>query len=266
MKRDALSPLDYIIGNNYITFNKKQFKQTKGIPQGMCVSYILSGFYYSCLEEQAIGFLRQEKKLADGSPELNCIMRLTDDYLLITNSKANALLFIERLIGMSLGNKFKFNMKKLRTNFPLNIAKIGYTIEKAKADARAAVMAAKGETVDLPKEMAAIANAVKAAQKSLDDAQAKESSTMFNWIGISIDTKTLGLVPNINTNKEAVLCTLNTNIQTKKSVLWLKKKLKSFLMNNVSFYFRGSITDKPYAMETLDKLYSTAAEKYICCC
>jgi hypothetical protein len=89
---------------------------------------------------------------------------------------------------------------------------------------------------------------------------------MFNWIGISIDTKTLGLVPNVNTKKEAVLCTLNTNIQTKKSVLWLKKKLKSFLMNNVSFYFRGSITSKPYAMETLDKLYSAAAEKYIACC
>lgn len=49
-------------------------------------------------------------------------------------------------------------------------------------------------------------------------------------------------------------------------MLWLKKKLKSFLMNNVSFYFRGSITSKRYAMETLDKLYSAAAEKYIACC
>jgi hypothetical protein len=126
----------------------------------MCVSYILSSFYYACLEEQAIGFLKQEKKLADGSPELNCVMRLTDDYLLITNSKANAMLFIERLVGMSLSNKFRFNMKKLRANFHLNVAKIGYTIEKSKADAKAAALAAKGEKVD-PYAFTAVTNAVK---------------------------------------------------------------------------------------------------------
>lgn len=50
-KKDLLTPIDYIIQNNYITFNKSQYKQTKGIPQGMCVSYILSSFYYACLEE-----------------------------------------------------------------------------------------------------------------------------------------------------------------------------------------------------------------------
>ena len=89
---------------------------------------------------------------------------------------------------------------------------------------------------------------------------------MFNWIGISIDTKTLGLVPGAPVKKEAVLCTLNINMQTKQSVAWLKKKLKSFLMNNVSFYFRASITSKAYAKETLEKLYVAAAEKYVACC
>jgi len=39
--------------------------------------------------------------------------------------------------------------------------------------------------------------------------------------------KTLQLIPNINTKKEGVLCTLNINMQTKQSILWLKKKLKS---------------------------------------
>ena len=38
--------------------------------------------------------------------------------------------------------------------------------------------------------------------------------TLCNWIGISIDMKTLQLIPNINTKKEAVLCTLNINLQT----------------------------------------------------
>lgn len=52
-------------------------------------------------------------------------MRLTDDYLLMTTEKNNAMLFIEKLYQLSLGNFFKFNMKKLKTNFVLNLQKIG---------------------------------------------------------------------------------------------------------------------------------------------
>ena len=37
-------------------------------------------------------------------------------------------------------------------------------------------------------------------------------------------------------------------------------------MNNVSFYFRNTINDGDYANKTLEKLYITAAEKYIACC
>jgi telomerase reverse transcriptase len=47
-----------ICRNNFITFNKKQYRQTKGIPQGLSVSYILSSFYYANLEENVLGFLR----------------------------------------------------------------------------------------------------------------------------------------------------------------------------------------------------------------
>jgi telomerase reverse transcriptase len=61
MKNDLLQPLQYIAKNNYITFNKKQFKQTKGIPQGLCVSYILSSFYYANLEHTQLEFLRREE-------------------------------------------------------------------------------------------------------------------------------------------------------------------------------------------------------------
>lgn len=52
-------------------------------------------------------------------------MRLTDDYLLITTEKNNAMLFIEKLYNLSLTSTFKFNMKKLKTNFALNLKKIG---------------------------------------------------------------------------------------------------------------------------------------------
>jgi hypothetical protein len=78
---------------------------------------------------------------------------------------------------------------------------------------------------------------------------------MFNWIGISIHMESLGLVPNMQLSKEAILCTLNINMSTKKSILWIKRKLKSFLMNNVSFYFRSTITSKQFANQTLEKLF-----------
>lgn len=93
--------------------------QTKGIPQGLCVSYILSSFYYANLEENVLGFLR-----GDGADGLNLLMRLTDDYLLMTTEKNNAMLFIEKLCQLSQGNYFKFNMKKLKTNFPINYQKL----------------------------------------------------------------------------------------------------------------------------------------------
>lgn len=63
-----------------------------------------------------------EKKSQNKLPvELNCLMRLTDDYLLMTTSKNNAMLFIEKMYALSKTSNFKFNMKKLKTNFYLNL-------------------------------------------------------------------------------------------------------------------------------------------------
>lgn len=104
-------------------------------------------------------------------------MRLTDDYLLMTTSKNNAMLMIEKMYKLSTVSNFKFNTKKLKTNFYLNLAKIGCT-----------------------------------TQSSIE--QQNVEIDMLNWIGISINMKTLCLMPNINVRKEAVLCTLNVNLQT----------------------------------------------------
>lgn len=63
-----------------------------------------------------------------------------------------------------------------------------------------------------------------------------------------------------------ILCTLNVNLQTKKSMLWLKKKLKSFLMNNICHYFRSTINNSEFANKTLQKLLIIAAFKMMSCC
>lgn len=101
------------------------------------MSYILSSFYYANLEDHQLAFLRREQIPGHSNPdgfsenaihtelELNCLMRLTDDYLLMTSNKNNAMLFVEKMHDLSKQSTFKMNMKKLKTNFVLNLSKIG---------------------------------------------------------------------------------------------------------------------------------------------
>jgi hypothetical protein len=62
---------------------------------------------------------------------------------------------------------------------------------------------------------------------------------------------TLALMPKLNMKISGILSTLNVNFQTKKSIMWLKKKLKSFLMNNICHYFRATINNAEFANKTL---------------
>jgi len=111
------------------------------------------------VDSEVAGAAAASGNVASGSAdangvELNCLMRLTDDYLLMTTSKNNAMLFIEKMYKLSQVSNFKFNMRKLKTNFYLNLQKIGCHPEN-KFDA---------QNVDVK---------------------------LCNWIGISIDMETL---------------------------------------------------------------------------
>jgi hypothetical protein len=69
--------------------------------------------------------LEYQQRGQKDSKDINCLMRLTDDYLLMTTSKSNAVQFVERLYRLSQVSNFKFNRKKLKTNFELNLERIG---------------------------------------------------------------------------------------------------------------------------------------------
>ena len=69
-------------------------------------------------------------------------------------SKNNAMLFIEKMYKLSQVSNFKFNMRKLKTNFFLNLQKIG-------------------------------------CQKDHNFDQQNLDVKLCNWIGISIDMATL---------------------------------------------------------------------------
>lgn len=144
-------------------------------------------------------------------------MRFSDDYLLMTTNKDNAIRFIQTM--KSLAESFGLKMSKFSKNFGNDF----YT-------------------------------------------HSLLSKTPCRWVGLEIDMATLQIIPNFKFTKENALSTLNMNMKTKKSIIWLKNKLKSFLMNNVWFYFKSSINSIDYAKRTLEKLYEYAAVKFTACC
>lgn len=114
----AIKSMENVMVHNFITVNKRQFLQTKGIPQGLCLSQILANFYYSSIEDAKLSFLKQHEH--ESASELNCLMRFTDDYLLMTTDLGNAKKFIQSMFKLARKFEFKVNMGKLRTNFELN--------------------------------------------------------------------------------------------------------------------------------------------------
>ena len=80
--------------------------------------------------------------------------RLTDDYLLITSNKDNAIEFIKKMFKLSQKNNFRFNMHKLKTNFTLDWDKMDFHLENYSV-------------------------------------KQNVSKDIINWIGISIDTESL---------------------------------------------------------------------------
>ena len=88
---DLLALLAQHIGNNLVKIGKKFFRQRNGIPQGSVVSALLCNFFYGEHEKEELGFLREKSDEA-------VLMRLIDDYLLITTDRALAQRFLQTML------------------------------------------------------------------------------------------------------------------------------------------------------------------------
>ncbi|UKZ53737.1 hypothetical protein TrVGV298_007535 [Trichoderma virens] len=86
--RGLLALLSEHVGRNIVKIGKKYYRQKKGIPQGSILSTFLCNYFYADLEAQHLGFL-------DGPDCL--LLRLTDDFLLITLDKGKAIRFVETM-------------------------------------------------------------------------------------------------------------------------------------------------------------------------
>lgn len=81
-----LGLLEDHVERNVIKIGKKFYKQKAGIPQGSVLSSLLCNFFYAELERECLGFLDKDESI---------LLRLIDDFLLITTNKHHARQFLQ---------------------------------------------------------------------------------------------------------------------------------------------------------------------------
>lgn len=78
------------VQRNMVKIGKRYYRQKEGIPQGSILSSLLCNYFYADLESKHLGFLKQ------GEGE-SLLLRLIDDFLLVTTDKEHAKRFLERM-------------------------------------------------------------------------------------------------------------------------------------------------------------------------
>lgn len=100
------------VTQNLVKVGKKYYRQKTGIPQGSVLSSFLCNYFYADLEIHHLGFL--------GGPEC-LLLRLIDDFLLVTLDKSKAVRFVETMHRGLPDYGVQVNPKKTLVNFDMDI-------------------------------------------------------------------------------------------------------------------------------------------------
>lgn len=100
------------VGRNLVKIGKKYYRQKEGIPQGSVLSTTLCSFFYGELETECLDFLDCGESL---------LLRLVDDFLLISTNKEQARKFLAVMHGGVEKYGVKVNAEKSLTNFDCTI-------------------------------------------------------------------------------------------------------------------------------------------------
>lgn len=100
------------IQQNLVKIGKKFYRQKEGIPQGSVLSSTLCNYFYADLETQVLPFLNSSECL---------LLRLTDDFLLITTDRSKAVRFVQTLHRGVPEYGVTVNPAKSVVNFELEI-------------------------------------------------------------------------------------------------------------------------------------------------
>ncbi|KAH0356057.1 hypothetical protein KCU83_g1632, partial [Aureobasidium melanogenum] len=100
------------IERNIVQIGKKFYRQTTGIPQGSIVSSLLCNFFYAELEQRVLAFLQDDESL---------LLRLIDDFLLITANRDNATRFVQVMHRGLPEYGLKVKEDKSKVNFNVQV-------------------------------------------------------------------------------------------------------------------------------------------------
>ncbi|KAF7541210.1 hypothetical protein G7Z17_g12014 [Cylindrodendrum hubeiense] len=107
---ELLSLLKQHVEQNLVKVGKKYYRQKMGIPQGSVVSSFLCNYFYADLEKKHLGFLAATDTL---------LLRLIDDFLLITLDRDKATRFVETMHRGLPEYGVVVNPKKTLVNFDM---------------------------------------------------------------------------------------------------------------------------------------------------
>ncbi|GAB1310439.1 Telomerase reverse transcriptase [Madurella fahalii] len=110
--RDLLALTAAHIEQNLVRIGKKYYRQKRGIPQGSVLSSMLCNYFYADLERNHLGFLQADDCL---------LLRLIDDFLLITTDRRKAVLFFEMMHRGLPKYGVTVNPEKSLANFALTV-------------------------------------------------------------------------------------------------------------------------------------------------
>lgn len=108
----VLKLLQEHVQRNVVTIDKRFFKQIRGIPQGSILSSLLCNFFYGAFENSCLGFLQPGESL---------LLRLIDDFLLITTNRDHAGRFARVMVEGNRTYGITVNPAKSLANFEVSI-------------------------------------------------------------------------------------------------------------------------------------------------
>ena len=103
---------------NMVKIGQTYYRQKTGIPQGSVLSSIICNFFYADLEEQYLSFLDQNDSL---------LLRLIDDFLLITTNKEHATTFLQIMHSGIPSHGVEVNPLKSLANFEVIVNGLAIT-------------------------------------------------------------------------------------------------------------------------------------------
>jgi telomerase reverse transcriptase len=111
-KDELLALLAEHVQHNMVRIGKKFYRQKEGIPQGSVLSSLLCNYFYADLEANHLQFLESGSSL---------LLRLIDDFLLITTERAHAKKFLQVMHDGLPSYGVRVNPDKTLANFEASI-------------------------------------------------------------------------------------------------------------------------------------------------